>query len=201
MDNKIIRAVMENKVVKEAMNNKIVRESLIIILLLIVIMFTMGILFYDSTLASNEKITSVKYETDQSVNEVIAEIQENTAVQAEGSNSLLKSYSVNSNDLNYFASDNSYESGKKDPFAENSEAIKQTITTTYKEANINNSQSKNQYTEANTSKNKVENNSVNKTNSTNTIKNNQTSSLEKHTNANKKESSTAGTFFEKENSK
>lgn len=202
MDNKMIRATMESKIVKEAMNNKILRETLIIVLLLIVIMFTMGILFYDSTPASNEKIISVKYETDQSVNEVIAEIKENSAVQSEESSSLLKSYSVNANDLNFYASDNSYESGKKDPFAENSETIEQTITTTFKGADANNSQSKKQFTEnnSNTQKNVEKNNSINKI--TNSVKNSEKKSTQKNTNSVKKESSsTTGTFFEKENSK
>ena len=186
MDNKIIRAAMENKIVKQAMNNKIVRESLIIVLLLIVIMFTMGILFYDSTPINNQKITSIKYETAQNVNDVIKEIQQNSAVQTNDNSFLLKSYSVNANDLNDYASDNSYESGKKDPFAENSESIEQKITTTYKEANVNNSQSKTQLTEQ----------------ISNQPKNTEKNTTEKNTNTNKKESSlTTGTFFEKENSK
>ena len=202
MDNKIIRATMESKIVKEAMNNKILRETLIIVLLLIVIMFTMGILFYDSTPVSNEKIISVKYETDQSVNEVIAEIKENSAVQSEDSSSLLKSYSVNENDLNFYASDNSYESGKKDPFAENSETIEQKITTTFKGADVNNSQAQKQFTtnNSNTQKNVEKNNSINKI--TNTVKNSEKNLIQKNTNSVKKESSsTTGTFFEKENSK
>jgi len=207
-DNKIVRSVIDNENVQKMMNHKIVRESFIIILLFIVIIFAIGILFYDSIPASQEQITSVQYSTEQNVNDVLNEIQANSGVKSNSSSSLLKSYSVNANDLNYFASDKSYESGKKDPFAENSETVEQVVTTTSKGGNVSNSQSANKYVENpfnNTQKNTVTNTTVaNKTENKekNVVKNDKVNTEVKNTIENKTESSsTTGTFFEKENSK
>ena len=107
------------------MKNKIIREILIIILLLIIIIFSMWILFYDSFSENVEDIISVKYETSDNIKEVIEQINfdENQSLENSTSDSLLKSYSMNEEDLSAYASEKSYESGKKDPFSENSEKI------------------------------------------------------------------------------
>lgn len=201
-NNKIVQSIINNEKLQNVMNHKMVRESLIIILLFIVILFAIGILFYDAIPASQEQITSVQYSTEQNVNDVLQEIQANSGVKNNNSSSLLKSYSVNANDLNFFASDKSYESGKKDPFAENSETVEQVVTTTSKGGNVSNSQSANKYVE-NPFNNNIQKNTVTNTTvvnkETNIVKNDKTN-LETITNKTES-SSTTGTFFEKENSK
>ena len=127
------------------MNNKIVKEVFIIVLLFIVIMFCLGILFYDSMSVNTKDIVSVKYQTSDSVNGVLTEIQDNSGVDVkkQTSNSILQSYSIDADDLKLYAEDNSYESGKKDPFAETSETIDERVTTTTKPGTATTSQSAN----------------------------------------------------------
>lgn len=172
------------------MNSKIAKEILIIVLLFMVIMFMIGILFYDCISSNNEEIASIDYTTDETVNNVLEEIESNSGVDVknETSNSLLKSYSINANDLSTYASENSYESGKKDPFAEYAEPIEESVVTTTKGAEVNNSQNSNpiQTEESVNSKS----NTVTNTTITNTSVNNKTES-----------STTSGTFFENKNSK
>lgn len=171
------------------MNSKIAKEALIIVLLALVIMFVLGILFYDCISSNNEEIVSIEYTTDESVNNVLEEIEYNSGVDVknETSNSLLKSYSISANDLSTYASENSYESGKKDPFAESSESVEEVVTTTTTEAEVNNSQNSNPIsTESNESKTDT----VSNTTVTNSVSNNTTES-----------SSNTGTFFENKNSK
>lgn len=179
------------------MNNKILKEAFIIALLFMVIMFAIGILFYDASSIGEEEIVSIEYITDDSVDSALTEIQSNSGVDVknETSSSLLKSYSVNANDLNIYASENSYESGKKDPFAEYSETIEEVVTTTSKGGTINNSQSSNPISS-------VGNTSSPKTN-TNITTTNEINPVAKDKNvSNKTESSNSeGTFFENKNSK
>ena len=114
------------------MSNKILREILIIALLFLVIMFTLGILFYDYIPTDGGTITSVKYVADENVEHVLNEIQTNSGIDIKSQNtdSPLKSYTIDANDLNIYASEKYYESGKKDPFAEYSEPIEETVRTT-----------------------------------------------------------------------
>ncbi len=155
--------------------SKILREVIIILLLVIVIIFAFGILFYDCISADKETIYSQEYVTDTNVSNVLNEIKENSGVDIENSssNQVLKSYSINQEDLTEYAQDNSYESGKKDPFASDSEEMEEQVTTKETTAKSTNSQANN-YVETNKdSKNKTE----------------------------EKSNSTPGTFFEKKNSK
>lgn len=104
------------------MDGKIAKEAFIIILLLIVVMFVLGILLYDFIPGKKQNIKSVEYVAEDSVNNVLKEIEESTGIDIQGNSSEvpLKSYSIESQDLEAYASENSYESGKSDPFAEES---------------------------------------------------------------------------------
>ena len=103
------------------MNKKMLKEAIIIILLLLVIIFAMGVLFYDSITENADVISNADYETSEAVKEVLKQIEDNEGendIKESASTSLLKSYSIDAEDLSNFASGNYYESGKKDPFAE-----------------------------------------------------------------------------------
>jgi flagellar basal body-associated protein FliL len=156
------------------MNSKFAKELFIILLLVIVIMFTIGVLFYDCLPISSERIKSAQYQANDEVKQTLNEVQENSGINGTTEdNSLLKSYSIDKNDLNAYASDKSYESGKKDPFAETSEPVEEIVTTTTTGATTNNSQSANPMTNTDITDN------LQSTNPT----------------------SNTGTFFENENSK
>ena len=114
------------------MKNGIPKEILIMVLLLVVIIFVLVLLLYDFIPGKNENIKSVEYIAENSVSDVLEEIKENTGVDVQEKNSdmPLKSYSVDGNDLDVYASENSYESGKSDPFAEESKPAEASIKTT-----------------------------------------------------------------------
>lgn len=205
------------------MNKKLVKELFIIALLSIVVIFILGILFYDY-IPIDQKITSVKYVADENVVSTIDEIKSNSGedITQDKNDSLLQSYTIDKDDLSGYASDNSYESGKVDPFAEDSEPVDEKvtmhkvngITTNSQNANVKNTVKKE------TVKNIV-NTVVNKTNTTNTTNTSKTTNTAKNEtvkntvknetakntvknevakNTVKNESST-GKFFEKPNSK
>lgn len=186
------------------MNSKIVKESFIILLLFIVIMFCLGILFYDSMSVNTEDIVSIEYKASDNVNNVLTEIQSNSGVDVtkQTSNSILQSYSIGAEDLTVYASDNSYESGKKDPFAESSETIEEVVTTTSKTGTASNSQTSNPVKIENTTVNKQTNTEVKNDGNTvkstvqNTVQNRVTNTVSKE-----KNESSVGTFFENKNSK
>ena len=183
------------------MNNKIVKEVFIIVLLFIVIMFCLGILFYDSMSVNTKDIVSVKYQTSETVNNVLTEIQDNSGVDVkkQTSNSVLQSYSIDADDLKVYAEDNYYESGKKDPFAETSESIDERVTTTTQTGTTTNPQAGNPVkTEDVEDNKKVEKEEVKKDPNkvTGSVQNTITNRVSKD-----KTESSVGTFFEKENSK
>lgn len=202
------------------MNNKILKELFIILLLVIVIMFAFAILFYDCISADNLKISSIEYIIDSETNKVLKDIQLNSGVdiEKESSNYLLKSYSIDKDDLSLFASENSYESGKSDPFAESAEPVEErttTITTVPEKTNsevndtviLNDKDKVTNEVISNTiiePQNEVKANTVKVEEKKNTnevknqTKNNKKS--EKQTNT-VKEESTVGTFFENKSSK
>ena len=210
------------------MNKKLVKELFIIALLSVVVIFILGILFYDY-IPIDQKITSVKYVADENVVSTIDEIKSNSGedITQDKNDSLLQSYTIDKDDLSGYASDNSYESGKVDPFAEDSESVDEKVTMHKVNGTTTNAQNGNV---KNTVKNdivkNVVNTVVNKNNTTNTAKtSNTTNTAVKNTvknetakniiknetvkntvknetakNTVKNESST-GTFFEKPNSK
>ncbi len=183
------------------MNNKIVKEVFIIGLLFIVIIFCLGILFYDSMSINTKDIVSVKYTTTDNVKSVLTEIQNNSGVDVkkQTSNAILQSYSIDADDLNVYASDNTYESGKKDPFSETSETIDEIVTTTTKTGTTTNSQSGNPIKTENVVLNqntKVEEKQKETSKVTGSVQNTVNNRVSKE-----KTESKTGTFFEKENSK
>lgn len=205
------------------MRSKIFKEIIIIFLLIVVIVFTMRILFYDFITEDVEDIVQTQYANSQVVEEVIKDIDNKSdkEVKPNTSDSLLKSYSITAEDLTGFASDNYYESGKKDPFAESSEKIDEHITTTVQTGTAINSQTSNPIKntntvstdntikkETNTTKEKNENvikntvstNRVNTNIVKNTIKENKTNTIN-NISKDKNESSSKGTFFEDKYSK
>ncbi len=93
------------------MNSKFAKEIFIMILLFIVVMFTIGILFYEFMPSNDEKLSSIEYLQSDDVKATLAEIQANTGVDSsnDNTNSLLKSYSINKDDLSGYQSENYYE--------------------------------------------------------------------------------------------
>ena len=164
------------------MKSKILKEVFIITLLVIVIVFTLGILFYDSISIGSKPVSSVQYEASSEVEKVLNEIQESSGTDINEKDSLLKSYTINKDDLNVYANENYYESGKKDPFAENSEDVEVEETTTTTITNKNNTESNNTYI----ANEETESSNINEN---------------KVTNETSKNGSTTGTFFENKSSK
>lgn len=189
---------------------KIVKEIFIILLLLIVVGFTIGILFYEFIPSENENISSVEYTQSEKVLATLSEIQDNSNVEDstdDNKNSLLKSYSINKSDSNEGKSDNSYESGKKDPFAEYSGTVKEEVikNPSINITNTNTNANTNTNTSANTTKTQ---NTTNTTTNTTSITSTGSSSLTEYINSKNKNKNTAkddntstGTYFEKANSK
>ena len=203
------------------MKNKMLKEVIIILMLIAVIVFAMGILFYDSISEDADDIIQAQYTRSEEVNAVLNEIENKNGenVKPNTSDSLLKSYSINAEDLNRYASENYYESGKKDPFAESSETIEEHTTTTVQTGTATQSQTGNPVKNTNTvtdktntisntvKTNTIKNNVVSNTtaNKTNTVKNTVSSNKTNTVNTISKDkngsSSTTGTFFENKNSK
>lgn len=146
--------------------SKIIREVFIILLLCMIVIFTIGLLFYDCIPHKNEKIESIEYVADKKVTETIKEIEanNNSDVVSDKDDSLLKSYSIGKDDLNEFASENYYETGKKDPFAEYSTSVEEEAVktvTTVTTGNSTNVQAENKKVE-NTTKEEVKKSSEGK---------------------------------------
>lgn len=171
------------------MNNKILKEVFIIFLLVVVIMFAFAILFYDCISADKKEISSIEYITDEEVGKALKEIQKNSGVdiENESANYLLKSYSINKDDLTVFASENSYESGKKDPFSESAEPVEEIVKTTTINPTKENSESNNSVNLKEEEEEKKTENNKEETKKENTVS--------------EKSTSTTGTFFENKNSK
>ncbi len=124
------------------MKTNMIKELFIMILLFIVIMFAFGILFYDSISSTSQAISSIEYQTSEEVNTALEEIEKNSGMSDEDkANQVLKSYSIDEADLVAYEADNSYTSGKKDPFSENSspeEAIPPATNTSTNTAQVKN---------------------------------------------------------------
>lgn len=198
------------------MNGKFAKEIFIMVLLFIVVMFTIGILFYEFMPSNDEKLSSIEYLQSDDVRATLAEIQANTGVDNSGdsTNSLLKSYSVNKDDLSGYQSENYYESGKKDPFAEYSERVEDEVVsvnnvskepentaviepTTKPDTSNNNSNTNSAIKPTNTTVASTQE----KDNQTNTIKNNNKEPQSTNTVVSTPGKPQEGTYFEKPNSK
>lgn len=125
--------------------SKLIKEIFIILLLCMIVIFTIGLLFYDVMPHKSEKIESIEYVADKNVTEAIKQIESNTGSDAtnDKDDSLLKSYSIKKEDLNEYASENYYETGKKDPFAEYSNPVEEEAVKTVISGNSTNVQSEN----------------------------------------------------------
>lgn len=150
------------------------KELFIMALLLMVVVFMIGIIFYQYMPNNKTVPEPVSYRADSSTTSILQEIaststdNENSSTSAD-TQSIIKSYSIGSKELSTAASKQSFTSGKTDPFAE---YIEPTPTT---DGNTTN---------------------TNTTNGSNTTKTN-TSTTQGSTS----HSNSTGTFFEKPNSK
>jgi len=178
------------------------KEVFIILLLFVVIVFTIGVLFYDCIPQGGTSLETKEYLADKEVKKVLNEIEETTGgVEAtdDKKDSLIKSYSIGKDDLTEFATENYYESGKKDPFAEYSTPVEEEVvkTITITNEDVNNIKTNNEIQD---SKNTISNKTSNTTSNIviNTVKNEV--ETQNTTKEEIKESST-GSYFEKKNSK
>ena len=192
------------------MNKKFFKELFIVVLLVLVIVFILFLLFYDVLPSNEDKLVSKEYERNSKTEDVLKEISETTASEANttADGSLLKSYSITKEDLEEYSTENSYEKGKQDPFAESSEPIIETVKTTQVEAKRNVSDATiDKEAKEDQNENQVKDEKVTKTEETkeNTVVNTSSNTtVSEPTNSTKVENtqkSTTGRFFEKKNSK
>lgn len=150
------------------------KELFIMALLLMVVVFMIGIIFYQYMPNNKTVPEPVSYRADSSTTSILQEIaststdNENSSTSSD-TQSIIKSYSIGSKELSTAASKQSFTSGKTDPFAEYIEPTPMT------DGNTTN---------------------TNTTNGSNTTKTN-TSTTQGSTS----HSNSTGTFFEKPNSK
>lgn len=167
----------------------LVKELFIGVLLLMVVVFTLGILFYDSMPNNKATPTSITYTADTAVTTTIQQISEEKANSTSNSSSssnssgldigsVIASYSIGSTDLSTYAQRKTYESGKVDPFEDYKEEKNTDGNTT---GNNNNSTGNNNSSNSNSSSNSNNGNSNN--------------------NGSSKNDSSTGKLFENKNSK
>lgn len=167
----------------------LVKELFIGVLLLMVVVFTLGILFYDSMPNNKATPTSITYTADTAVTTTIQQISEEKANSTSNSSSssnssgldigsVIASYSIGSTDLSTYAQRKTYESGKVDPFEDYKEETNTDGNTT---GNNNNSTGNNNSSNSNSSSNSNNGNSNN--------------------NGSSKNDSSTGKLFENKNSK
>jgi hypothetical protein len=167
----------------------LVKELFIGVLLLMVIVFTLGILFYDSMPNNKATPTSITYTADTAVTTTIQQISEEKANSTSNSSSssnssgldigsVIASYSIGSTDLSTYAQRKTYESGKVDPFEDYKEETNTDGNTT---GGNNNSTGNNNSSNSNSSSNSNNGNSNN--------------------NGSSKNDSSTGKLFENKNSK
>lgn len=168
----------------------LVKELFIGVLLLMVVVFTLGILFYDSMPNNKATPTFITYTADTAVTTTIQQISEEKANSTSNSSSssdssglnigsVIASYSIGSTDLSTYAQRKTYESGKVDPFEDYKEETNTDGNTT---GDNNNS----------TGNNSSNSNGNSSSNSNNGNSNNNGSS---------KNDSSTGKLFENKNSK
>ena len=158
------------------MNGKIFKELFIIILLFIVVVFTLGMLFFDSINVDVKKMESVAKKETTDLDKIINEIDLNS-----GNNEKVNvTKSVSREDLEKYRQEHSYDTGKKNPFSGVSD-VKENI----KDENIEK--------EGSSKENNNDNNIPKNVNDiTNNVENKNTST---------KKEETTGRFFENKTSK
>lgn len=152
------------------------KELFIMALLLMVVVFMVGLIFYQYMPNNKTVPEPVSYRADSSTTSILQEIASTST--DDGSNStgseaqsIIKSYSIGSQELSTAASKQSFTSGKTDPFAEYVEPTASNTTNTT---------------------------GTNTTTITNTTQGTTSNSNGSQTNT---KSNSTGTFFEKPNSK
>ncbi len=104
---------------------KVAKEIFIMALLLMIVVFMIGLVFYEYM--PNNKVVpdAASYSADSSTTSILQEIAATTANSGDDTDgssgigdTLLQSYSIGSDDLSTAASKHSYTSGKTNPFAE-----------------------------------------------------------------------------------
>lgn len=98
------------------------KELFIMALLLMIVVFMVGIIFYEYMPNNKTVPEPITYQTDSSTASVLQEIAATTTSTggstATETQSVIKSYSIGTKELSTAASKQSYTSGKTDPFAE-----------------------------------------------------------------------------------
>lgn len=108
------------------------KELFIMALLLMIVVFMVGIIFYEYMPNNKTVPEPITYQTDGSTASVLQEIAATTTSTggstATETQSVIKSYSIGTKELSTAASKQSYTSGKTDPFAEYVETATNTTT-------------------------------------------------------------------------
>lgn len=101
------------------MDKSFVKELFLIILLLAVVIFTLSILFYDSLNVDVEKVDAIQDISMEDVDKMMDE----TGISKENQTSDSEKYTrrVTQEEIEEYFAENSYETGKKNPFADSSD--------------------------------------------------------------------------------
>lgn len=122
----------------------IIKETGIIILLLVALVLILGIIFYDYI--PNNKIVPVKVEEYPLSEDIKEELKE--SISEEGQN-IVKTFYIDSSDLDLYESTNEYDKGKANPFVD--------YTAEEEKDTSNNISINNQNTNNNTNNNTINN--------------------------------------------
>lgn len=129
------------------------KELFIMVLLLMIVVFMIGMIFY-KYMPNNKTVPEpVTYTADSTTKAVLQEIAILSSESTQGSSeteSIIKSYSIGQKELSNAAARKSYTSGKTDPFAEYKVEEPNSNTTT-QNGTVNNSGSTTQGTTQNSS--------------------------------------------------
>lgn len=111
------------------MNVELAKQLLVLLALFLIILFTVSMLFYDCFPFSQDRVKSVEYQADEKVKAIVGEVESKSVVaDISEENEVLRTYEVDKSDLTIKAGEE-YEAGKKDPFSEVSEPVKEVVTT------------------------------------------------------------------------
>lgn len=110
------------------------KELFIMALLLMIVVFMVGIIFYQYMPNNKTVPEPVSYRADSSTTSILQEIASTSTSDDNSSGSesqsIIKSYSIGSQELSTAASKHSFTSGKTDPFAEYVEPVATNTTNT-----------------------------------------------------------------------
>lgn len=182
------------------MGKSVVKEIFILALLTMVIIFILGILFYDYIPTNRSVPTAIEYVADSKIKEALKSVKYESSTGSSDNtsekSSLLKSYSIDASDLKNYASQKDYESGKTDPFSDYKEPVTEesnetsTITNTNSSAKSTSTSNTKDTNTTTVKKETVNNSSTSKKETTNS------KSVQGETS-----NSSSGTFFEKAGTK